>query len=179
MTKNDAILKYAGWLLAALFAALLLMGCGSSLQTVEVPAAPPSINAQVDTLLDVRPLEIGRAGIPTLPTTYEVFEDTLDAPSTRVVSVGVTAQTVTITLSDRRYTYHAPAHGETLTVLAEDDSTLSAQVAGKPKTQTVKAKVKEQEPGFFERVKDRILWGVGGGLVLISIIAGIRLYSPF
>jgi hypothetical protein len=163
----------------SLLAAVLLVGCSSSLETVEVPPGGRSVRVEPP---DIELRAIPPAPPPAAPT--EPVEVTL-YPETSGATLDLELLTVDRSKgagrvvvqyqtgdTTRREVYAAPAFGETLDVqpdVAGDtirDTVATAQVRGAPETRQVEAKVKDRK-GWWARRWD----GVVNGLAAIGALA--------
>jgi hypothetical protein len=132
------------------------------MQTVTVPAATPSINAETDSVeLNELP-PVPPPGIDTKPTEVRTYTDTLPAPEVEVQRVTVDrsedhprgAVSILYTVGDeaRLETYALPEYGETLDVEATSDTTTSAEVRSQPKDRDVEAEVAPTNPPWWKQL---------------------------
>lgn len=168
----------------------MIVGCSSSLKTVEVPPGDRSVH--------VEPPEVELGTIPPAPppaaptepvevTLYpEATGPTLDLELLTVDrSEGGGRVVVQYQAGDttRREVYDGPAYGEILDVqpgaAAKDtirDTVATAQVRGTPTPRTTQAKVTEQK-GWWARRWDRLVNGLAaiGALAIVLTAAGAAL----
>jgi hypothetical protein len=135
-----------------LLVAIGLAGC-TGLDTVTIPAQPTSLRTEVaDSVLSaLPPAEIEPAGAATLPRRIETFQDTVDARAEDLVKATVGDGRVVILTPVQRYTFDAPAYGETLEVLARQGGGVRAELTGRPEPKTVEAEVTRPDPPWYRR----------------------------
>lgn len=163
-------------LLVLLFLACLCIGCSSSrLETATVPAEPPSVNVESDTLaLDWLP-PVPVRGVETLPQRV-IRYDSLDAPSAEVqrVTFDPTGTLDILLSSGVQLEYKPPAHGESFDWLATTDSTGRAQVRGTPQDRDMKVLKPPDETSIWDRFVQAL--ALIGFIVLAGL--GIKVMRP-
>jgi len=162
---------------ALLLLAALLTGCGSSLETVTVPAGSPSVQppSATDTVRLEQLPPVPAPGTPTAPTTVTTYTDTLqrEALDLQRVTVDRSREEERVTVQYERSgetveeTFRIPAFGEVLDIQPADSGrSADAQVRGTPKDRDVEARVPEDDAGLWDRITSRLAWL--GGLVLLG-----------
>lgn len=166
-----------------LLVAIGLAGC-TGLDTVTIPAQPTSLRTEVSNsmLAVTAPEEIEPAGAATLPRRVETFQDTLDAPAEDLVKATVNDDQVVILTPVQRYTFEAPAYGETLEVLARQGGGVRAELTGQPEPQTIEAEVTRPEPPWYRQwwrgVKSSLA-GFGALCLAGFLFVFVRKIQPF
>jgi len=162
---------------ALLLLAAALSGCGSSLETVTVPAGSPSVQppSATDTVRVEQLPPVPAPGTPTAPTTVTTYTDTLqrEALDLQRVTVDRSGEEERVTVQYERgtetieETFRLPAYGEALDVEPADSGrSADAQVRGTPSGRDVEARVPEDDAGLWGRITSRLAWL--GALVLLA-----------
>lgn len=160
-------------LLAVLALTLALSGCTRTrLVEVTLPAPPPSIVTQTDTLVMVRPVEVPRIEtlvlrdtvFRTLPAQVLTYEQPRSGPAFPLAALRLNADRLTLFGLRQDVTFRAPVLGETLVLETVTPDSLASAVTGTPLPRTVTAEC----PDCPEALIPRSL----GGLIQVFMLIG-------